>query len=68
MTARRSCVVDDKLGTPTYTRDFAHNVRVLLEREYWGLYNMVCQGMTGRLRWPRLWLLNLVLATRCMRR
>ncbi len=42
-------VVDDKLGTPTYTRDFAHNVRVLLEHEYWGLYNMVCQGMTGRL-------------------
>ena len=42
-------VVDDKLGTPTYTRDFAHNVRVLLEQEYWGLYNMVCQGMTGRL-------------------
>ena len=25
-------VVDDKLGTPTYTRDFAHNVRLLLER------------------------------------
>ena len=42
-------VVDDKLGTPTYTRDFAHNVRVLLEREYWGLYNIVCQGMTSRL-------------------
>lgn len=42
-------VVDDKLGTPTYTRDFARNVRALLEREYWGLYNMVCQGMTGRL-------------------
>ncbi|MEI7813654.1 MAG: sugar nucleotide-binding protein [Coriobacteriia bacterium] len=42
-------VVDDKLGTPTYTRDFARNVRVLLESEYWGLYNMVCQGMTSRL-------------------
>jgi dTDP-4-dehydrorhamnose reductase len=42
-------VVDDKLGTPTYTRDFAHNVRALLDRECWGLYNMVCQGMTGRL-------------------
>jgi dTDP-4-dehydrorhamnose reductase len=41
-------VVDDKLGTPTYTRDFAHNVRLLLEAEYWGLYNMVCQGMTSR--------------------
>ncbi len=42
-------IVDDKLGTPTYTRDFAHNVRILLERQCWGLYNMVCQGMTGRL-------------------
>jgi len=42
-------VVDDKLGTPTYTRDFAHNVRMLLETECWGLYNMVCQGMTSRL-------------------
>jgi dTDP-4-dehydrorhamnose reductase len=41
-------VVDDKLGTPTYTRDFAHNVRLLLESEHWGLYNMVCQGMTSR--------------------
>jgi dTDP-4-dehydrorhamnose reductase len=42
-------VVDDKLGTPTYTRDFARNVRLLLEREMWGLYNMVCGGLTGRL-------------------
>ncbi len=42
-------IVDDKLGTPTYTRDFAHNVRLLLESECWGLYNMVCQGATSRL-------------------
>lgn len=42
-------VVNDKLGTPTYTRDFAHNVRLLVEREWWGLYNMVCKGETGRL-------------------
>jgi dTDP-4-dehydrorhamnose reductase len=42
-------VVDDKLGTPTYTRDFAHNVRLLLEQQLWGLYNMVCQGATSRL-------------------
>jgi len=41
-------VVDDKLGTPTYTHDFARNVKVLLEKEYWGLYNMVCGGVTGR--------------------
>jgi dTDP-4-dehydrorhamnose reductase len=42
-------VVDDKLGTPTYTHDFAANVKLLVEREYWGLYNMVCGGVTGRL-------------------
>ena len=42
-------VVDDKLGTPTYTHDFAHNVKALLEAEYWGLYNMVCDGVTSRL-------------------
>lgn len=41
-------VVDDKLGTPTYTHDFARNVKLLLEQEVWGLYNMVCGGMTGR--------------------
>ena len=42
-------VVDDKLGTPTYTRDFAAQVKVLVEHEHWGLYNMVCQGVTSRL-------------------
>lgn len=42
-------VVNDKLGTPTYTRDFARNVHTLLEARHWGLYNMVCQGSTSRL-------------------
>lgn len=42
-------VVNDKLGTPTYTYDFARNVKLLLENELWGLYNMVCGGVTGRL-------------------
>ena len=42
-------VVNDKLGTPTYTHDFAKNVKLLLEKELWGLYNMVCGGITGRL-------------------
>lgn len=42
-------VVNDKLGTPTYTHDFARNVRLLLESECWGLYNMVCEGVTSRL-------------------
>jgi dTDP-4-dehydrorhamnose reductase len=42
-------VVDDKLGTPTYTCDFAKNVELLLFKELWGVYNMVCGGITGRL-------------------
>jgi dTDP-4-dehydrorhamnose reductase len=42
-------IVDDKDGTPTYTQDFAKNVKKLIEKEYWGLYNMVCGGQTSRL-------------------
>ena len=45
---RELFIVNDKLGTPTYTHDFARNVKVLLEKEVWGLYNMVCGGVTGR--------------------
>jgi dTDP-4-dehydrorhamnose reductase len=41
-------IVDDKDGTPTFTHDFAKNVKVLLQKEYWGLYNMVCGGQTSR--------------------
>jgi dTDP-4-dehydrorhamnose reductase len=41
-------VVDDKDGTPTFTIDFARNVKLLLENEKWGLYNMVCSGQTSR--------------------
>jgi dTDP-4-dehydrorhamnose reductase len=46
-------IVDDKLGTPTYTHDFARNVKLLIEKEYWGLYNMVCEGITSRLEVAR---------------
>lgn len=42
-------IVNDKDGTPTYTHDFAKNLKLLLEKEYWGLYNMVCGGQTSRL-------------------
>ncbi len=46
-------VVHDKLGTPTYTFDFARNVQALLTAEHWGLYNMVCEGVTSRLEVAR---------------
>ena len=42
-------IVDDKDGTPTFSHDFAKNVKALIENEYWGLYNMVCGGQTSRL-------------------
>jgi dTDP-4-dehydrorhamnose reductase len=42
-------VVNDKMGTPTYTHDFAANVKLLIENDYRGLFNMVCGGLTSRL-------------------
>lgn len=42
-------IVNDKDGTPTYTHDFAKNVKHLMQKELWGLYNMVCGGETSRL-------------------
>ena len=41
-------IVNDKLGTPTYTHDFAKNVNLLLKNNHRGLYNMVCGGATSR--------------------
>jgi dTDP-4-dehydrorhamnose reductase len=46
---KRLDVVNDKLGTPTYTVDFARNLAAMIETPYYGLYNMVCGGETGRL-------------------
>lgn len=42
-------IVNDKDGTPTYTYDFANNVKLLIERGQYGLFNMVCGGQTSRL-------------------
>ena len=41
-------IVNDKLGTPTYTHDFAANVKLLIEKDQRGLFNMVCGGLTSR--------------------
>ena len=46
-------IVHDRLGTPTYTLDFARNVKLLIEKGKTGLYNMVCQGVTSRLEVAR---------------
>jgi len=46
-------IVNDKLGTPTYTHDFACNTKLLIEEEQRGLFNMVCGGLTGRLEVAR---------------
>lgn len=50
---KRLNVVNDKSGTPTYTIDFANNVRSLISKGAWGLYNMVCSGETSRLEVAR---------------
>ena len=42
-------IVNDKLGTPTYTQDFALNVKLLIQKNKRGLFNMVCDGLTSRL-------------------
>jgi dTDP-4-dehydrorhamnose reductase len=46
---RELFIVNDKDGTPTYTHDFAKNIKCLIRKEFWGLYNMVCGGQTSRL-------------------
>src|SRR4051794_31596135 len=46
-------IVNDKLGTPTYTMDFARNAELLLSTGFWGVYNVVCAGVTGRLEVAR---------------
>jgi len=41
-------VVDDKLGTPTYTNDFASSMMKVIDTGYHGLYNQVCRGSCSR--------------------
>jgi dTDP-4-dehydrorhamnose reductase len=41
-------VVDDKLGTPTYTVSFAEGIFKVVESGLYGLYNQVCGGDSSR--------------------
>jgi dTDP-4-dehydrorhamnose reductase len=46
---RRLHCVTDKLGTPTYTEDFARTLAGLVATPFYGLYHMVCDGGGTRL-------------------
>jgi dTDP-4-dehydrorhamnose reductase len=41
-------VVDDKLGTPTYVKDFTRQIEKLLFEKAYGTYNAVCKGSASR--------------------
>ncbi|MBN2443229.1 MAG: NAD(P)-dependent oxidoreductase [Spirochaetales bacterium] len=42
-------IVDDKLGTPTYTVDFARSLLKVIRTKNYDLYNQVCNGSCSRL-------------------
>jgi dTDP-4-dehydrorhamnose reductase len=41
-------VVQDKLGTPTYVKDFAKQMNLLLQRGFYGVFNAVGRGSASR--------------------
>jgi len=41
-------VVRGKLGTPTYTHDFANNMLEVIGTKFYGIYNMMCSGDASR--------------------
>jgi dTDP-4-dehydrorhamnose reductase len=45
-------VVDDKLGTPTYTQDFARNVKLLIERNIGGYIIWYVVASPVAWKWP----------------
>jgi len=45
---REIFAVTDKLGTPTYTYDFAMNLFLLMNTDKYGTYHMVCEGSGSR--------------------
>ena len=47
--ARKIYAVTDKLGTPTYTEDFARNLLALVATPWYGRYHMACLGEGSRL-------------------
>jgi len=52
-------IVNDRTGTPTYTHDFANNLKLLLKKQIFGLFNMVCSGSVKRSEVAKELLINL---------
>ena len=48
MAKKELFVVEDKLGTPTYTVNFAESMFKIVQTKLYGLYNMVCEGSCSR--------------------
>lgn len=46
--AKELNVVADKLGTPTYVKDFTLQIEKLLHEKAYGVYNAVCHGNASR--------------------
>lgn len=43
-------IVNDTFGTLTYTKDFARNLEVLFNSDFYGRYHMACKGDTDRVK------------------
>tara|TARA_Y100000768_G_scaffold383994_1_gene367181 strand:+ start:2849 stop:3763 length:915 start_codon:yes stop_codon:yes gene_type:complete len=41
-------IVDDKIGSPTYTVDFSKSMLNVIKSGFFGLYNQVCKGSCSR--------------------
>ncbi len=41
-------VVDDKVGTPTYTHDLARNIFEVVSHDAYGVFHTICQGEASR--------------------
>ena len=41
-------IVNDKNGTPTYTYDFANQIKILINKNIRGKFNIVCKGLSSR--------------------
>ncbi len=45
---RELYAVNDKFGTPTYTKDFSKNLAAVIKTDFYGVYHLVCRGSASR--------------------